>query len=347
MRRKKNKQISERKKTSAKTTQRQEPKENMLIAPMTGILSLFITLVAIFLSLQQSVSHQDIIPAELSPSDKKARKLPVENNSKLVKRSWDEFDGITSITDGYRVLKMVRHDPTAFTQGLQSYPETKYLVESTGLHGESLIRIWDPFSGKVMKETRLGRQYFGEGMTWYQDQEGNDRYVMITYHDKIGMVYDSNLNLLHTFKYTTRTGEGWGITFDPAKKVFFVTDGSDSIAVWSLDFKEIGRFTLTMNVQGRGKENLPQVNELEWDPSDGTILGNLWYQDFIVRILPYSGQVVQAYDLSDLYTERSESADCMNGIARYESSKPTSLTRNAWWLTGKKWPHMYLVQFLE
>eukprot|EP00980_Cylindrotheca_fusiformis_P017337 scaffold5380_cov131-Cylindrotheca_fusiformis.AAC.14 len=253
---------------------------------------------------------------------------------------WSDFVGFATITKAYKVLKTLDHDPSAFTQGLQVH--NNRLVESTGMYGESLIRIWDPDTGQVFQETPfLDKQYFGEGLSHYQDEAGNDRYVLLTWREKTGFVYDTDLNLLDSFQYETETDEGWGITFDPTKKVFYVSDGSAYIHVWDLNFQEITRFIVTYQLpRAPGKiQNLNHLNELEWDPADGTILANVWYQNILVRILPGTGQVVQIYDLADLYTDRSEKADCLNGIANQGG--------NRWWLTGKWWPHIYLVELLE
>jgi glutamine cyclotransferase len=81
------------------------------------------------------------------------------------------------------------------------------------------------------------------------------------------------------------------------------------------------------------------LNELEWDPTDGTILANVWMQNVILRIVPTSGQVLRVYDMSQLYTNRIQKADVLNGIA--------FLKKNHFWITGKYWPNLYLVEFLE
>lgn len=255
---------------------------------------------------------------------------------------WDNFDGIAKISSEYKVLKVSGHDQTAFTQGLHFH--NKMLVESTGLHGETLVRIWDPESGEVVRETPiLDTKYFGEGLTFYQDENGNNRYIQLTWREQTAFVYNpTDLSLLSTFEYSTKTNEGWGITFDPNEKLFYVSDGSEYIHVWNLSFEEIHRFEVNFQVptseQGT-REKLRHINELEWDPDDGTILANVWYQDIIVRVYPKTGQVVQVYDLSQLHTDRSPDEDCMNGIAYH--------SKNKFWITGKLWPKLYLIEVLE
>jgi glutamine cyclotransferase len=274
-----------------------------------------------------------------NPSDV-AEEQRITAESATNRNKWNDFGGIATITKGYKVLKVRDHDPSAFTQGLQVHNDQ--LVESIGNYGESLIRIWDPETGKVFKETPiLDKQYFGEGLTYYQDEASNDRYVLLTWKEKTAFIYDTDLNLLESFQYETETNEGWGITFDPTDKLFYVSDGSAYIHVWNLQFQEIRKFVVTFQLPRASSisKNLNGLNELEWNQADGTILANVWYQNIVVRIWPATGQVVQIYNLSDLYTDRSPLADCLNGIAHQGA--------NRWWLTGKLWPHLYLVEFLE
>lgn len=275
-----------------------------------------------------------------NPSDVLAEvRIKSESSANTKLSEWNTFDGIATVTKSYKVLKVTDHDPSAFTQGLQVY--NNQIVESTGLYGESLIRIWDPDAGTVIKETLLEKQYFGEGLTYYQDEGGIGRYILLTWKEKTAFIYDIDLNLLDSFQYQTETDEGWGITFDPLEQLFYVSDGSAYIHVWNLKFQEIRKFVVSYElpqVSGTGKD-LKHLNELEWDPSDGTVLANVWYQNILVRIWPKTGQVVQIYDLSDLYTNRSPKADCLNGIAHQGG--------NRWWITGKLWPHLYLIELLD
>ena len=45
-----------------------------------------------------------------------------------------------------------------------------------------------------------------------------------------GWIYDADtLAVLHTFTYTTTTGEGWGVTYDESNAEFVVSDGSSTL----------------------------------------------------------------------------------------------------------------------
>lgn len=236
-------------------------------------------------------------------------------------------------------MQRVPHDRTAFTQGLYYDADTGRLIEGTGLYGQSLVRIWDPLTGQVFKETPyLQSRYFGEGVAWYQDAEGNERFIQLTWKEQQAFVYDTDLNLIQSFNYNRRTttNEGWGITFNPVDKIFYVSDGSRFIHIWDLNFQLVSKFGITWKGVDGSTSAVTNLNELEWDPVSGTILSNVWYKDYIVRIWPSTGKVVKVYDMSTL---ESGGGDVLNGIAHHSSNK--------WWITGKKWRNLYLIQLYE
>eukprot|EP00526_Cylindrotheca_closterium_P016744 CAMPEP_0113603596 /NCGR_PEP_ID=MMETSP0017_2-20120614/1359_1 /TAXON_ID=2856 /ORGANISM="Cylindrotheca closterium" /LENGTH=337 /DNA_ID=CAMNT_0000511991 /DNA_START=21 /DNA_END=1031 /DNA_ORIENTATION=- /assembly_acc=CAM_ASM_000147 len=282
-----------------------------LLSPISAMISFVAVAVAIYVANRQLSTVPTYHGHVNSPSKPWEPSAPTVNTLK-----WAGFDGVATITKAYRVLKMVDHDPTAFTQGLQVHQN--HLVESTGLYGESLVRIWDPHTGIIAKETpKLDEKYFAEGLTHYQDENGDDRYILLTWKEQTAFIYDMDLNVINSFEYETKTKEGWGITFDPVQKVFFVSDGSSHLHIWNLNFEEIRRFSVSYQVDPAAADRMEvmYINELEWDTTDGTILANVWFQNVILRIDPGNGQVLQIYDLSDLYVDRAETADCLNGIA--------------------------------
>ena len=85
------------------------------------------------------------------------------------------------------------------------------------------------------------------------------------------------------------------------------------------------------------------LNELEC--VGDTIYANVWQTDMIVQIDKTNGNVVAVIDATDLITaeQRAElepSREVLNGIA-YDPETDTFL------LTGKKWPFMFQVEFVE
>ena len=56
----------------------------------------------------------------------------------------------------------------------------------------------------------------------------------------------------------------------------------------------------------------------------------------LVAIDPAGGEVLDVYNFETLHTTRSRSEDCFNGIALDAATGDL-------YVTGKKWPKMYLV----
>ncbi|KAL3942122.1 MAG: hypothetical protein SGBAC_003622 [Bacillariaceae sp.] len=252
---------------------------------------------------------------------------------------FDNFDEPVSLTNNFQILQVVDHDSTAFTQGLYYNQNTGLLTEGTGIYGRSLVRIWDPLTGQVLIETpTLNSDFFGEGVAWYLDQDGNERFIQLTWQEQRAFIYDTDLNLLQSFTYNQRTttDQGWGITFDPVEKIFYVSDGSRFIHVWDLNFALVRKFEVTWKENTTTNNPVSELNELEWDPISQTILSNVWYKDYIVRIWPGTGKVIQVYDMSTL---QSGGGNVLNGIAQHSANK--------WWITGKEWRNLYLIEFYE
>jgi glutamine cyclotransferase len=254
----------------------------------------------------------------------------------------------------YQVLKVMPHDETSFTQGLLIHNDKIY--EGTGNYGESVIRSYDQPDAKILQEISLDDQYFGEGLSSLttnttQDDGSNvttTRLIQLTYKEQTGFLYDiDTLEVVQEFKYITNTTEGWGITFDGARHELLVSDGSEWIHVWdATTLQEKRRYAVTFQSQHSKSQHRPpmavqHLNELEFDAATHTLLANVWYQNIVLRIDPTTGQVLRVYDMGQLYpmTDRSDKADSFNGIAMVAGT-------NDIWVTGKWWPHMYLVRLL-
>ncbi|MDJ0110536.1 glutaminyl-peptide cyclotransferase, partial [Rhodococcus erythropolis] len=85
-------------------------------------------------------------------------------------------------------------------------------------------------------------------------------------------------------------------------------------------------------------------NELEC-AEDGSVYANVWTTDTVVRIDPSDGAVTNVYDASalreELVTDGSTSTvDVLNGIAQIPGT-------DRFLLTGKYWPQMFEVRFVN
>ena len=218
-----------------------------------------------------------------------------------------------------RVIATYPHDPSAFTQGL--FFADGALFESTGRHGESVVREVDLATGQVKREVRVDPAYFGEGSTAW-----GDTIVSLTWtHGKAFRWDRKTLRKIGEFSYK---GEGWGLTQDG--KSLILSDGTAELRFLDpATFAEQRRITVTF--QGRP---LRRLNELEF--VRGEILANIWHQDAIVRIDPASGVVKGVIDLRAVAAAvpvREEEA-VLNGIA-YDA-KAGKL-----YVSGKLWPSLF------
>ena len=222
---------------------------------------------------------------------------------------------------GFDVVNVYPHDHSAFTQGLEF--RGGFLYEGTGLNGRSTLRKVDLKTGRILEQTELPRQFFGEGITVL-----NGRITQLTWQSHIGYVYDQRtFHLLKNFSYV---GEGWGLANDG--QVIYMSDGTPEIRCLEPGtLSEIRRFTVH-----EGSNRVEALNELEW--VRGELFANVWQTDRVVRISPKDGRVLGWINLSGLLpTEDREGADVLNGIA-YDSMG------DRLFVTGKLWPKLFEIR---
>ena len=222
------------------------------------------------------------------------------------------------------VLRELFHERDAYTQGLVWWSDR--LFESTGQYGESTLRRLDPQTGRIEQRIEVPDQYFGEGLALV-----DRRLIMLTWTAERAFTYGrDSFELEETFRYS---GEGWGLCYDGDRLV--MSDGSDVLTFRDPDtFEQIG----DQRVRLRGQP-LRRLNELEC--VDGAVYANVWEQDFLVRIDPETGRVTDYIDATGLLQGADRSgAEVLNGIA-YD---PTAET---FYITGKWWPKMFEVRFVE
>jgi glutaminyl-peptide cyclotransferase len=222
-----------------------------------------------------------------------------------------------------QVLATIPHDPKAFTQGLEL--KDGVLYEGTGLEGESSMRRIDPASGAVRQRVDLPGPLFGEGITIV-----GDRIWQITWQDGIAIQRDRAS--LAEVKRVTYTGEGWGLCLDDKRLV--MSDGTPELTFRDpTTFAETGSISVT-----RDGQPLQLINELEC--VNGTLWANVWQTDQIVRIDLASGKVTATVDASSLRPSGVPKADVLNGIAAVPGT-------DEFMVTGKNWPSVFRVKFVE
>ena len=226
----------------------------------------------------------------------------------------------------FRVEKELRRDAVGFTEGLEWHDGA--IWESTGdLFGESRINRIDPATGQVTSLVNAGKDYFGEGLTFF-----GDRSYQMTWREHRVFVFDP---LFQHEPELSNPREGWGLTHD--SKDLIASDGSDTLFFLSpRDFSVRREVKVTVN--GRP---LPALNELEW--VNGAIWANVFEDWNLVRIAPATGCVDAIVDLRPLLkrmtpAERravlAEPNFVPNGIAH-------DAARGLFIVTGKYWPMLF------
>lgn len=234
----------------------------------------------------------------------------------------------------FEIIAERTHKPTLFTQGL--LVDGDHFYESSGLYNQSLLvtypiaepaSTWAKISAPFTKKQTLPAHYFAEGLALL-----GDKLYLLTWQEQTLLIYDkATLNYQKSLSYK---GEGWGLTTDG--KQLIRSDGSDT-----LYFHNPNDFTVIKTLKITDEETpVSQLNELEF--AGGFIWANIWHQDRILKIDPETGKSVAEMDLSSVKQtmQLSGSEQVLNGIAWDENQK-------AFWITGKKWPKMFLIRITK
>lgn len=227
---------------------------------------------------------------------------------------------ITPVIYSHRIVKTYPHDEEAYTQGLTC--QEGVLYESTGLEGQSSLRIVNINTGEPEKWVALENQYFGEGIAIL-----NGQIYQITYKTQTGFVYDmKTLQQIRSFDYQIQ--EGWGLTSDG--KNLIMSDGSAQ-----LYFIEPEYFTQKDKIEVFDHKGIVRsLNELEY--IKGKVFANVYGESYIVVIDPMTGKVTGKIDLHELMPPGAQGDynKVLNGIAF--DSRTGHL-----FVTGKHWPVLY------
>ncbi|HVZ55698.1 MAG TPA: glutaminyl-peptide cyclotransferase [Chitinophagaceae bacterium] len=224
----------------------------------------------------------------------------------------------------FSVVAVYPHDTSSFTQGLVI--DHGSLFEGTGEYGHSRLMEVDLKTGKSLRQVSLDDKFFGEGITIL-----HDTVYQLTWQNKVVFVYSrKDFRKIREFPINT---EGWGITTDG--KNLIVSDGSSN-----LYFYDPATFRL-IRTQGITEAGTLAYNLNELEYIDGYVYANQWQLPYIFKIDPASGQVVAKADLTSIWDRikaKDPDADVPNGIAYDSTAKKV-------YITGKKWPELYEVQF--
>lgn len=226
----------------------------------------------------------------------------------------------------YTIVNTFPHNTGSFTQGFLIHDG--YLYEGTGRNGRSSLSKIQLEDGTVLKSTRLGSRYFGEGISIV-----GDKIFQLTWQSNIVFVYD-----LNTFESVTsyyHPTEGWGLTWDGEELI--LSDGSSALQFIDPDTFKVTR-TIDVQLEGRPISNL---NELEY--INGEVWANVWQTNEIVRINPASGTITGIVNLAGLidHTTTGGAESVLNGIAWVPEDDPEA---GKLYVTGKLWGNIFEIE---
>ncbi len=227
----------------------------------------------------------------------------------------------------YEVINEYPHDKNAFTQGLEYHDG--FLYESTGQRGESSLRKVELTTGKVLQKMDLDKQFFGEGMTIF-----NNKIYLLTWQGNKGFVYDlETFEKEREFKYN-QSKEGWGLTHNEDKLI--KTDGTERM--WFLNPETLTEDSFIEVYTDKRK--VESLNEIEY--IKGKIYANKWQQNSILIINSTTGAIEGIVNLKGLQAEAGQKGDdnVLNGIA-YDAKN------DRLFVTGKDWNKVFEIKLLK
>lgn len=230
---------------------------------------------------------------------------------------------------GYRIVNRFPHQTDAYTQGLEFVGDTLY--ESNGTYGESNLRKLDYKTGEVLKEEKLDKAYFAEGMTIM-----GDNIYQLTWRENTGFIYNKDtFETTGTFTYNN-SKQGWGLANDG--KVIYKSDGTSKI--WTLDPDTLAEQSYIEPTHNTGV--MSALNELEF--INGKIYANTYQRESIAIVNPQTGALEGLIDLRKLKEEVQEGLDpandVLNGIA-YKANE------GRLFVTGKHWNTLFEIELIE
>tara|TARA_R110002096_G_scaffold126532_3_gene273676 strand:+ start:108028 stop:109086 length:1059 start_codon:yes stop_codon:yes gene_type:complete len=222
----------------------------------------------------------------------------------------------------YEIVKVLPHDPKAYTQGYELY--NGFLYESLGQYRQSEIRKQEFPSTKILKSFALPSELFAEGLSILRDTV-----YQATWKARKCLSYDLDLNPIA--KMNIPTVEGWGLTNDG--KHLIISDGSHII--YYLDSKM--NIVKAQEIYNQ-RQALGQLNELEY--VDNKIYANIYTTDYIFVFNPQNG-VAEAYvDLAPLRKKlNNPAAEVLNGIAYIKET-------GNFLVTGKYWDKAFIIKLI-
>jgi glutaminyl-peptide cyclotransferase len=240
----------------------------------------------------------------------------------------------------WAIMAVLPHNPKSFTQGLvlaDSSPTegseppwlSSVLIEGSGQFGSS--RLFKYFAGnnsELIGSVGLPSNLFGEGVCVL-----GSRVYQLNWLSPPVMLWSVD-NFASQGQLVNPLRQGWGITADTETQQLVISDGSSTLSICDPQSLRIQR---QVQVRLRGQP-LRDLNELEFVPG-GTVLANVWHQNWIVQISLQTGEVLAVANMTGMRPgwDSRNTEEVLNGIAVDSRSRLV-------YLTGKYWPMTYVVR---
>jgi glutaminyl-peptide cyclotransferase len=248
------------------------------------------------------------------------------------------FDDGLIQTQDFSVSKIIKRPQTFYTQGIYLEENGKYLIESGGLYGDSVLVKQQLPDLKIVKKFNLPKNYFAEGVA-----KCRNFIYQLTWREGKILKYTLNMELLDKIDIDPTVISGWGLSSTNNPDELIASDGSQKIHF--LDCNNNLKVKKSIEVKLNHK-SIDLINALAF--GKGEIWANRYFDNRILRIDPNTGNVIKTYDMSALVDNeiknnfvkmnKFKTGDVLNGIAYNE-------TTDKFILTGKRWGNYYETSF--
>tara|TARA_B110000483_G_C18206400_1_gene547917 strand:+ start:10006 stop:10965 length:960 start_codon:yes stop_codon:yes gene_type:complete len=226
--------------------------------------------------------------------------------------------------NNYKIIENIKHMKTCFTQGLVIH--NNYLYESCGLYGYSKLLKKNLKTGKIEKKINIKNTIFAEGITIY-----NNIIYLLTWKSQIILCFDLDLNYINSYNIDIPNKECWGITHN--SKSFIISNGSNKLYYYNFPKKNSKFLKSNSNISVKYNNTMiHRLNELEY--VNNYIYANIWYLNYIIKINPSNGKIVDVFNLKYFNKFENTKKDVLNGIAYDKKDK-------IFYITGKNWTNIY------
>jgi glutaminyl-peptide cyclotransferase len=195
------------------------------------------------------------------------------------------------------------------------------LIESSGLYNFSNIVKYSVKNPTLIKnKLKLPNNIFAEGIA-----KIDDKILLLTWKEDKAFILDYDtlkiIKEIKGFNYKFNKNEGWGCTYDYDRNRIIVTDGSNK-----LYFLDSNKFNMISMIETKYNK----LNEIEY--GNGYILANVWKKDFILKMDPINGKIIEKITFP--FVKKNKNRGVLNGIAYNKKD-------NLWYITGKNWSFFY------